>query len=104
MAGQKQRKHGSLGNGLALLGTTLVIAILAFTVYVRSQTLSEQEAAYIQQEDTLQKQIKSEEDRTAQLEEKKKYVTTKQYIEEVAREKLGLIDPDEVILKENDEK
>lgn len=104
MARQKKRKRNSLGNGLAILGMTMVIAVLAFSVYVRSQTLREQEAAYIQQEDTLNKQIKSEEDRTDQLEERKKYVTTKQYIEEIAREKLGLVDPDEVILKESDQK
>ena len=33
------------------------------------------------------------------LEEKRVYVQTKQYIEKVAKEKLGLVNPDEIILK-----
>lgn len=103
MAGNRRRKQNSRGNGLALLGVTLLVALLAFTVNLRSQTLRKQEQAYAMQEENLQEEIQSEQQRTRQLEEKKKYVTTKQYIEQVAKEKLGLIDPDEVLLKEKDE-
>ena len=45
-------------------------------------------------------EIANEEQRTEDLNEKKVYVKTKQYIEEVARDKLGLVNPDEIILKE----
>mgnify|MGYP006877014463 CR=1 FL=1 len=37
--------------------------------------------------------------RTAELQEYKIYVKTKQYAEEVAKEKLGLVNPDEILLK-----
>ena len=40
-----------------------------------------------------------EEKRTAELQEYKIYVKTKQYAEEVAKEKLGLVNPDEILLK-----
>ena len=88
---------------MALLGMTLVVGLLAFTVGLRSQALRQQEKSYARQEERLTKEIQSEQLRTQQLDEKKKYVTTKQYIEQVAREKLGLIDPDEVLLKEKDQ-
>ena len=44
-------------------------------------------------------QKEEEEKRTAELQEYKIYVKTKQYAEEVAKEKLGLVNPDEILLK-----
>ena len=44
-------------------------------------------------------QKQKELERKADLEERKVYVQTKQYIEEVAKEKLGLVNPDEILLK-----
>lgn len=35
------------------------------------------------------------------MEEYKVYVKTKQFAEEVAKEKLGLVNPDEILLKPN---
>ena len=98
MAGR--RKSRNLNSKLPLLGITLVVGVLAFAVGIRSQDLREKEQTYLMREDTLQKEIAIEEQRTEDLNEKKVYVKTKQYIEEVARDKLGLVNPDEIILKE----
>ena len=43
--------------------------------------------------------MEAEEERARELEEYKIYVKTKQYAEEVAKEKLGLVNPDEILLK-----
>ena len=51
----------------------------------------------------MQGQIGKEEDYAAQLEEKRIYVQTKQYVEEMAREKLGLVNADELLIKANDD-
>ena len=40
-----------------------------------------------------------EKDRTQDIEEQRKYMQTKKYVEEVAREKLGLVYPNETIYK-----
>jgi len=98
----EKRKKNSLGGGLAMAGLTLMIGIIAATVYVDSRDMRAQQQAYIQREKTLEHLISEEEQRTVLLNERKKYVTTKQYIEEVARDKLGLLNPDEVLLKEKD--
>ena len=98
MAGR--RKSRNLNSKLPLLGITLVVGVLAFAVGIRSQDLRDKEPTYLMREDTLQKEIANEEQRTEDLNEKKVYVKTKQYIEEVARDKLGLVNPDEIILKE----
>ena len=74
----------------------MIVGIVAFSTGMRSRDLKAQEEAYIEREAELQKQIEDEEERTKELEDRKVYVGTKQYIEEVARERLGLIDPDEI--------
>ena len=54
---------------------------------------------YQQKEEELTRKVQDEENRTKELEEYKVYVQTKQYAEEVAKEKLGLVNPDEILLK-----
>ena len=52
---------------------------------------------------SLQAQLDQEKERAEDLEEYKVYVKTKQYAEEVAKERLGLVNPDEILLKPEDE-
>jgi cell division protein DivIC len=49
----------------------------------------------------LQQQYDQEANRAEELKEYQVYVQTKQYIEEVAKQKLGLVKPDEILLKPN---
>ena len=51
------------------------------------------------QEEELEAQIKEEEQRAKEVEEFKEYVTTDDYIKETAEEKLGLVDPNEIVFK-----
>lgn len=43
--------------------------------------------------------LAEEQERAKRLEEQRIYVQTKEYIEKVAKEKLGLVNPDEILLK-----
>ena len=61
--------------------------------------LQQKNQAYQQQEEELLAQISEEEDRTQEIEELKKYVQTKKYVEEVAKERLGLVYEDEILFK-----
>ena len=47
----------------------------------------------------LQRLYDQEVSRAEELKEYEVYVQTKQYIEEVAKQKLGLVKPDEILLK-----
>lgn len=49
----------------------------------------------------LQEEIQSEKERQKEIDSLEEYVKTDEYIKEVAREKLGLIDPNEIIFKPN---
>jgi cell division protein DivIC len=51
---------------------------------------------------SLEKQISDEEERKIDIKNLEAYVQTKGYIEEVARDQLGLVYEDEIIFKEDD--
>ena len=44
-------------------------------------------------------QIEEEEKRTQEIEELKKYMETKMFVEEIAKERLGLVYEDEILFK-----
>lgn len=96
----RQKKSFNLMTPLILIAA---VAVIAFSINLSSTDLREQEQIYLEREADLQEQIKAEQKRTEELEQQKKHVGMKQYIEEVARDRLGLIDPDEVLIKENDD-
>lgn len=50
----------------------------------------------------LESQIEAEKEKAEEIEEYGKYVQTKKYAEEVAKEKLGLVYEDEIIFKAED--
>ena len=70
-------------------------------VNAKGSTLKKSDLDYQQKEKQLEEQVREEEERTKKLEEYKVYVKTKQFAEEVAKEKLGLVNPDEILLKPN---
>ena len=82
-----------------MIGITIVIGLIAGSVYMDEKDMRAQEKMYIEREATLNREIEEEELRTKTLNERKKYVATNQYIQEVAKEKLGLLNPDEVLIK-----
>ena len=100
----KERKRMErTGNKFALIAVTGVVVIFALILGVRIKALKAKEQQYIEKEQAILSRVAQEEERARTLEEYRVYVQTKQYVEEVAREKLGLVDPDEILLKPNEE-
>ena len=87
------------GNRMAIVGITVVVASLAVVVNLKSTSMRKKELEYQIREEALEKQKTEEENRARELEEYRVYVQTKQYIEEIAKQKLGLVNPDEILLK-----
>ena len=82
----------------------MIVIVLASAYFVANgNKLRAEEAEAMSREADLQERIDAENQRTEELEEEKKHVKTDQYIKEVARDKLGLIDPGEVIFREEEE-
>ena len=95
----KRARRGKWENRMAILGITMVVISLAVDVNAKGASLRQTELDYQQKEEELTRKVQDEENRTKELEEYKVYVQTKQYAEEVAKEKLGLVNPDEILLK-----
>lgn len=95
----RRKKTDRMGNRMALIGITLVVASLAVVVNLKSTSMKKKDLEYQIREEALMKQVEQEEARANELEEYRVYVQTKQYIEEVAKQKLGLVKPDEILLK-----
>lgn len=84
-----------------IVGFAVVIIVAALVFLMNSmgkeaENRNSEDSARIEQ---LQNEIAREQERSKQLEEYEKYVNTKQFVEEIAREKLGLIYPDEKVFK-----
>ena len=95
----RKKKKDNLNNRMALVGVTMVVLSLAVAVHIKGIDLKEKDRSYSIREENLEAQVAKEEERAKQLEEYRVYVQTKQYIEEVAKQKLGLVKPDEILLK-----
>ena len=69
-------------------------------VGIKSIELREKKAYYAKREDELALQIEQEEQRAEEIKEYETYTQTKKYIEEVARDKLGLVYEGEILFKD----
>lgn len=87
-------------NRLAMLLVTTVVLMMMLVVTVKSVELREKRAAYQAREEALLQEIELEEARSAEIEEYGKYTQTKKFVEEVAKEKLGLVYDGEIIFKD----
>ncbi|MCF2554738.1 septum formation initiator family protein [Faecalicatena contorta] len=83
----------------SMLAVSFVLVLLLVVVSANSITLRAKDKAYQAQEAELERQIEEEKERSSEIDELEKYVGTDEYIEEVAKEKLGLVNENEIIFK-----
>ena len=97
----KRKRNVNSRSAVAMVLVTIGVIVLAIVVGLRVNSLQEKENQYLEKEAALLAQIAEQEERAEKLEEYRVYVQTKQYIEKEAKEKLGLVNPDEILLKPN---
>ena len=90
------RKH--LGS-ITIAGVVILMLIFVSVASLKLRTQNENKQARIRE---LETQIEAEEKKAEEIEEYSKYVQTKKYAEEVAKDKLGLVYEDEIIFKAED--
>lgn len=88
-------------NRLSMFLVTFVVLMIVMVVAVRSVELQDKIDAKAAEAQAVDDKISAEEERALEIEELKKEVQTKGYIEDVAREKLGLVYEDEILFKED---
>lgn len=87
-------------NRFSIMLVGIVVLILTGVVAVRSIELNEKKAVYEEKIALLEEQIAEEQQRAEEIAEYKKYTQTKKYVEEVAKDKLGLVYEGEIVFKE----
>ncbi|MCH5257096.1 MAG: septum formation initiator family protein [Lachnospiraceae bacterium] len=87
-------------NRLAMILVTMVVLMMLVVVAVKSVELREKKEGYDIKVAQLQAEIDAEKARTEEIEEYGKYTQTKKYVEEVAKDKLGLVYEGEIIFKD----
>jgi Septum formation initiator. len=99
MKKQGRRKKRIFGNGVAIMGLVLVVALLAIVIFVRGNTLEKQNKNYLAMEESLEEELSIEKQREKKLDDRRVYSKTKEYVMEEAREIFGLQMPNEIIVK-----
>ena len=87
-------------NRTGMLLVTTVVMMMLIVVTVKSVELRGKKEIYEQKEAALLQEIEAEKLRTEEIAEYGKYTQTKKYVEELAKDKLGLVYDGEIILKD----
>lgn len=95
---KSRRNKRRTGLGITALMVFLICGIVIYNRQELSKTDAQAEARIKE----LEEDIKDAKEETKDIEKKKAYVQTQKFIEEMAREKLGLVYKDEIIFKSED--
>ena len=95
------KKKEKRKNGLKIIA--LAVLVLFGVIAYNSIQLQEEKRALEKQYSELEEKLQEEEERSVLLAERRAYMQTIRYIEEMAREKLGLVYEDEIIFRPEEE-
>ena len=91
--GRKKKRK----NGLKIIA--VAVLVLCAVITYSSVELRAEKRALEKRKSELEIVLQTEQERSEELEDKKAYMQTTRYIEEVARKVLGLVYPEEIILR-----
>ena len=94
-AAYRKRRQNRFGMFLAYVVVIMLLIVVAFD----SIQLKAKKDSYRQKEAALEAQIEAERERAQEIAEYEKYTHTKKFVEEVARDKLGLVYEGEILFK-----
>ncbi len=91
---RKNRKHEKGSSAIMF-----IVVIFCAVMGVKTFSLHQESRELTKKQEALAVRMDSEEKRKAELEELEKYMQTKKYMEEVAKSKLGLVYPNEILIQ-----
>ncbi len=97
---KKERVNRITNNRLGMAAIAVVAFMVLGVTYKESRSLENRIAYYNARAASLEDSIEAEKARTEEIEEKKKYMETDDYVEEVARNRLGLVKDNEIVFEE----
>ncbi len=81
---------------------TIVLLLMLVVMSYNIVKLYDKNREYASREDELQKELEKEEERQEELSAYEEFTKTIEYVEQIAREKLGLVFENEIIFKPED--
>ena len=102
MATRARYKRRRFQNRAGIVWASIVVLILVTVVSIKSISLMQKAREYQAREQALEEQIEYETQRSDEIAEYERYTETRKYIEDTAKEKLGLVYPGEIIFKNTD--
>ena len=95
--GKKKKRK----NGLKIIAVAVLVLFAVITY--SSVELQAEKRALEKQKQELEDKYQTEQERSEELEDKKAYMQTVRYIEDIAREVLGLVYPEDTIVRPEEE-
>ncbi len=96
--GKGKKKIGY--NYLGMMGITVIALVMLGSLMMQTKTLQNRLDYYNSKASALEKSIESEKERTKEIDAEEEYMKTDEYVEEAAREKLGLVKDNEIVFQE----
>ncbi len=94
------RKRIRKRNQAAMIVIITVVVILMIVLFVQGNYLRDKLNTTEQRISDMKQQIEEETLRTTEISDMEKYMQTDEYLEKMAKEKLGLVEDDEIVFKE----
>ena len=96
------RRREKASNALITVIIAIIVVCLCVVIRFRSKDIKAQNEEDHKRIEELTAQLEAEKNRAEELEVYSKYVNTKQFVELMARDKLGLVYPNEIVFKPED--
>lgn len=93
------KRQSRIGIAIVIAAMLVVVAYMG----IRTLVLKERSDRLALNEALLEQEIEDAEKKRDQLEEKEKYMETSKYVEDEAKDKLGLVYPDEIVIEPREE-
>ena len=99
-ASKKRQNKRAESNRLGMLAIAVTVLLLLGVMMVKSRELKKTLAVYETRAASLEQEIEEQKDRTEEIDQLKEYMQTDEYIEQVARERFGLVKDNEIVFEE----
>ena len=83
-----------------MISISTVVTMLLAVLMIQGQSLQKKIKENNQRKEELQEQTETEQERTQEIQDMEEYMQSDEYIEKIAKEKIGLVKDNEIIFKE----
>ncbi len=97
-----KRKKKMNARRATMIGITFVVLLLFVSMLVLTSSLHKKVEADALKKAAIEQQILDEQARTGEIEDLEDYMKSDEYIEQVAKDKLGMVNDGEIIFKQTD--